>query len=173
MNATESLTHLARFPKILTALVDGMDDSIWRRKPASGNWSILEIVCHLRDEECEDFRTRLECTLADPIQNWPTIDPVAAAITRDYQGQSPAKVLREFLAERERSLRWLTSHDIFPLERAYSHPKIGPIAAGELLASWAAHDLLHVRQITKRIFEAHEVASQPYAIAYAGLWAES
>ncbi|MEQ1904738.1 MAG: DinB family protein [Pirellulaceae bacterium] len=173
MNANESLAHLGRFPRILEALVAGLSDSVWRWKPPTGNWSILEVVCHLRDEEREDFRQRLELTITDPSQPWPKIDPVAAATTRDYQGQVPATVLQEFLEEREKSLAWLRQFKEIPLERAYQHPKVGPVTVGELLASWAAHDLLHVRQITKRIFEAHQEEVRPYPIVYAGTWAES
>ncbi len=173
MNAIESLAHLNRFPRILSALVEGLSDSIWRWKPASGNWSIVEIVCHLRDEEREDFRRRIELTIEDPNQAWPKIDPVVAATNRNYHGQSPANVLQEFFFERKKSLRWLKKMDAIPLERTYQHPTVGPVTVGELLASWAAHDLLHVRQITKRIFEAHQEAVRPYSIAYAGTWTET
>ena len=173
MNPQMCIESLERFPRILKSLVDGISAEEWTRKPASENWSILEIVCHLRDEEREDFRKRLECTLAEPIQSWPPIDPAGAAISRNYQQQSPQTALQEFCDERQASLRWLRSlHDV-NWHRAYQHPKIGPMPAGDLLAAWAAHDLLHVRQITKRLFESLQQTAQPFKIDYAGSWAES
>ena len=173
MDTDHSIDLLGRFPRVLEALVVGLSESVWRWKPSTGNWSILEIVSHLRDEEVEDFRQRLELTISDPGQPWPKIDPVAAATARNYQSQSPEIVLREFFLERERSLTWLKQFEEVPLDRFYQHPKVGPVTVGELLASWAAHDLLHIRQITKRIFEAHQEVSRPYSIAYAGTWSES
>ncbi|MBK7403801.1 MAG: hypothetical protein IPJ41_04000 [Phycisphaerales bacterium] len=54
--------------------------------------------------------------------------------------------------------------------RAYHHPKLGSLRAGDLLAAWAAHDALHLRQIAKRM---HELASHDapgFDAAYAGEW---
>ena len=51
-----------------------------------------------------------------------------------------------------------------------SGPKIGPIRAGDLLASWAAHDMLHLRQIAKRKFELIQQAGGEFTTDYAGPW---
>ena len=74
----ESLINaLERFPDLLRAAVSKLapEDARWR--PPDGAWSILEIVSHVADEEVEDFRRRLEITLADPAAEWPPIDPRA------------------------------------------------------------------------------------------------
>ncbi|MEZ6093660.1 MAG: DinB family protein [Pirellulaceae bacterium] len=158
---------------MLSSLVANLDEGSWRRKPASGNWSILEIVCHLRDEEREDFGARLRSVLDDPAKPWPKIDPVAVVTERKYNEQSPEIALKEFLSERKATIVWLDSLTDVNWDQAYQHPTVGPVPAGLLLASWAAHDLLHLRQITKRLFESIESVSLPYPIDYAGSWQES
>jgi hypothetical protein len=44
-------------------------------KPASDEWSILEVVNHLAEEETDDFRLRLRFLIEDPTREWPAIDP--------------------------------------------------------------------------------------------------
>jgi hypothetical protein len=88
VDADRLIQSLERFGGVLNAAVAGLsnDDTRWR--PAEGAWSILEIVCHLADEEVEDFRARLRSTLEDPARPWAPIDPVGAAITRRYGSAS-------------------------------------------------------------------------------------
>jgi hypothetical protein len=54
--------------------------------------------------------------------------------------------------------------------RAYAHPKFGPLHAGMLLASWAAHDTLHARQISRRLHDLAARDAGPYSVSYAGEW---
>jgi hypothetical protein len=53
---------------------------------------------------------------------------------------------------------------------AYQHPKVGPIRAGDLLTGWAAHDALHLRQISKRLFQLAERDGAGFTSRYAGEW---
>jgi hypothetical protein len=43
------------------------------------------------------------------------------------------------------------------------------MAAGDLLASWVAHDLLHVRQIARLRYEYVRKLAAPYGVDYAGV----
>jgi hypothetical protein len=65
MHLPNLIASLERFGRMLPAIVRDVsaDDSQW--KPPDGAWSILEIVCHLADEEEFDFRARLELTLTE------------------------------------------------------------------------------------------------------------
>ena len=172
MNDSELLASLTRFPDILRAIVAPLDEGTLRRRGGADGaaWSIVEIVCHLADEEVEDFRARLELTLRDPSADWPGIDPEGAARSRAYQDQNPHQALDRFLLARRVNLAWLASHRDAEWSRAKVHPRLGTLRAGDLLASWAAHDLLHLRQIVKRLYESVNAASEPYETEYAGRW---
>lgn len=151
------------------ALVRGVSDRQARWKPDSDTWSILEVVCHLLDEEREDFRVRLEYTLHRPGEPWPPIDPAGWVTAREYNRQDPGTSLAAFLAEREASLAWLRELQAPDWEVTYEAPW-GPISAGDLLASWVAHDLLHMRQLVELIWAYTTDQLEPRRTDYAGEW---
>lgn len=171
MNAEYCIESLARFPDVLCSVVGLIDaHTLSRRAPDAIGWSIVEVLCHLADEEVEDFRVRLELTLTDPDQDWPPIDPEGVAVSRVYRKQNASEVIARFVAAREVNVQWLRSLDHPDWSATHTHPRFGSMCAGELLAAWAAHDLLHLRQITKRLFELVQAQAAPYATTYAGEW---
>lgn len=170
MNARPLIASLERFRRIFPALIDGVPDDEMRWKPPDGAWSILEIICHLADEEVEDFRTRLRMTLDDPSQDWPSINPEAWAGERRYNEQNPANVVKRFISERDASIGWLKELRDPDWSRTKRHPKFPSISAGDLLASWAAHDALHLRQIAKRLYQLTQHFAGAYQAGYAGEW---
>lgn len=166
---TEALvTFLRRTVNSLPALVENLSDEQFRWNPPSGNWSILEILGHLLAEERFDFRPRVQATLDDPNQPWPSYDPEGIVAKEQFNLKDPNQVLCEFIQERNDSLRWLESLADADWEKCYQHPSIGPLRAGDLFASWVAHDQLHIRQIAKRCYEMINEKCQPYQTAYAG-----
>ena len=164
---------LERFPTLLATLVEDVDAESLRWKPDADHWAIVEILGHLAREEREDFRPRLERTLRDPTEPWPTMDP-QGDVTKfnDLEGDARA-FLDVFARERHRSLEWLAS--LGPLESidwelAHHHPKGFIIRAGDLLSAWPDHDTLHARQIIKRHHQLIELAAGEYTCIYAGEW---
>ena len=164
------INRLDAFARTLRAAVAGLSEKDARFKPPSGAWSILEIVNHLADEEVEDFRARLEQTLRDPTLPFPAIDPEGWARERRYNERELAESVARLIAERRRSIAWLGSLREPDWSRAHEHPRFGPLSAGMFLASWAAHDALHLRQIAKRLYELAARDGQPYSVRYAGEW---
>ena len=169
--AAHHVESLRRFPPILRMLLADVspDDARWR--PGDSDWAIGEVVAHLADEEAEDFRPRLQSTLDDPTRTWKPIDPEQTAIDRAYLQRDLATEVDRFCTERAKSLAWL---DELPADSdfaiAYQHPHFGPMTAGILLTSWAAHDLLHARQLVKRRFQFMERAGGEFGTDYAGEW---
>ncbi len=143
------------------------EEAGWR--PPSGGWSVLEIVNHLVDEEREDFRARLDLLLHEPGTEWPPIAPESWVTERAYSERDLPESLGYFLDERQRSLEWLASLEDPEWQRRYEHP-LGPISAGDLLASWCAHDVLHLRQLMLRRFQLAARLTEPYRSDYAGSW---
>ncbi len=170
MNPVAIIDRLEHFPAALAPLLQNLPDPDARWKPAPEHWSILEICCHLLDEEKEDFRPRLRSTLEDPTRPWPPLELENIAQRRQYNNRQLQPTLSQWLAERADSLRWLRSLANPDFSRAYHHPKVGPITAGDLLASWAAHDALHLRQLAKRLHNLAARDGAPHKIAYAGEW---
>ena len=170
MDFPKLIDSLERFGTLLPVVIADVRPADARWRPESGGWSVLEIVCHLADEEVEDFRRRLRLTLENPTTAWPPIDPEGVSIERKYNEQDMEKVLARFVAERVSSIEWLRSIKNANWDSTNVHPKFGPIRAGEVMVSWAAHDQLHLRQIAKRLFQMNVRDGAPYSTDYGGEW---
>ena len=117
------VTSLQANAQVITAQVSGVSDAQARWKPEPAQWSILEVVTHLADEEVEDFRTRVGATLTSPEADWPAIDPEGWAVERSYnQGDLRASLAR-FLRERAASVAFLEGLADPDWDRAYRHPR--------------------------------------------------
>jgi hypothetical protein len=145
-----------------------VDRRTWR--PAPERWSALEIVNHLLDEEREDFRLRIETVLRDPDEPFAPIDPQGWVTSRGYAEREFDASLDALLEERRRSIAWLTELGRVDWSRAHVHPKLGALSAGDLMASWLAHDLLHIRQILRLRWEMLGEEITPFSADYAGVW---
>ncbi len=151
----------------VVAAVTGLSDDAVRWRPEPGRWSMLEVLAHLRDEEREDFRRRLGLMLENPTADWPRIDPAGWVSQRDYNNLDPRAVVAEFKHERVASIQWLVGLVETDWSQSKPHPAEGAFHAGDLLAAWAAHDLVHLRQIANLRLAYVEHISRPYSIGYA------
>ena len=160
--------RLAAGAEVVAALLSGVSEEQARFKPDPGHWSMLEVINHLADEEAEDFRLRLRLTLAKTAEAWPAIDPAGWPVARRYRERDLGESLARFRRERAASVAWLREAGTLDLDATYAHPTLGAIRAGDLIASWLAHDLIHVRQLTRLRYRWLERAAAPYRLDYAG-----
>ncbi len=169
MDTIDAIRLLERNGTALVALLDHLDPELALWRPQPDKWSFLEVASHLLDEERDDFRTRIRLTLENPEQEWPRIDPEGWVEERNYAGRVFRDVVNELRRERAASLEWLRMTPV-DLDASHRHPQLGPMRTGDLLASWAAHDLLHLRQLTRMQFHWLETHAKPYSLDYAGPW---
>jgi hypothetical protein len=166
----EHLTgHMAQHTVAIRAVVQGITDPQARTRPDPSSWSMLEVINHLWDEEIEDFKTHLDYTLHRPGERWPEIDPGPWVTQRGYNQRGWAVSLEGFFRERDMSLGWLRGLSSPDWEASYSAPW-GPITAGDLLAAWVAHDILHLRQLVELRWVLIASELKPRSVAYAGEW---
>ena len=154
---------------VFSGLVRGVGAEQARWKPDPAQWSILEVVNHLADEEVEDFRARLDATLHRPGE-WPPIDPQGWPASRRYDDRDIGESLERFLGARADSLAWLSALADPDWTLAYQHPSIGPISAGDLLTSWVAHDHIHIRQLNRLHRDWLLASLSDHSPRYAGRW---
>ena len=169
MNLDFVLAQMASNAKTVQALLQDVSVEQARWKPRAEDWSSLEVVTHLWDEEIEDFRAHLDLILHHPDQPWPSIDPQGWVTERRYNERDPAESLEGFLRAREESLAWLKGLSAPDWEVVYEAP-FGQIAAGDMLAAWVAHDLLHTRQLVELQWAHTTWRVEPYRVRYAGVW---
>ena len=154
----------------IAAFVSKIDDAQASWKPSEDEWSILEVINHLLDEEREDFPFRLRHILSANTEPWPGIRPGEWAQERNYNERDPDESLADFLLERDKNLKWLRSLSNPTWETKYHHEPLKGISAGDFLAAWTVHDLLHIRQLNELKYRYGEQQLEGYALMYAGDW---
>jgi len=158
---------LARLPVVLDALLGGLDPALWRRRPAPAEWSPLEIVCHLRDEETEDFGARVRVIVAGGTTFTP-IDPERWAVERRYLEDDGLAALAELRARRAASLAFLATVPPERLTAAVTHPRAGRLSGLDVLAAWVTHDRLHLAQLAATLARGWADRWAPLRCDYAG-----
>ena len=169
MDSRQLIEQLYLNGRRIFALVDGVADEQARWKPDPGSWSVLEVVNHLYDEEREDFKVRLDYILHKPGEAWPPIDPQGWVTKRQYNQRDLATSLENYLTERRASMQWLMTLFEAEWETTVEAPW-GKMKAGDMLAAWASHDLLHMRQLVALHWAYQVKQLEPYEVRYAGEW---
>ena len=173
MNLNFFIDRLSTNRDVFGGLLKGVSLGQARWKPTPDKWSMLEVINHLYDEEREDFRARVELVLAEPKRSWPPIDPRNWVITRAYNERELDRSLNNFLTEREGSLVWLRKVPAPMWDNRHEAPDGRSLAGGDLLASWLAHDFLHIRQLARLHWQYVGAIADPYQTTYGGPWKES
>ena len=145
-----------------------VEQACWR--PAADEWSILEVLHHLVDEERKDFPFRLRHLLSRSREVWPPIAPQQWVADRGCDPRDLGETVDTFLEERRRSLEWLTKQKKADWTVTYNHPPLDGLSAGHLLASWVTHDLLHIRQLVEIEHAYGRTQFGSFTTEYAGTW---
>jgi hypothetical protein len=170
MNLEFFIAHLSANAKVIELLCreTSGEQALWKQSPEK--WSIQQIVYHLAQTEEKDFRPRLEKTLRDASENWnPLVAPEMRLEEKDG-ANNLAEYLQNFLAGREKSIGWLKTIENPTWENSHRHNEQLTLAAGDLLASWLAHDYLHIKQIIRLQYDYVNSISEPFKTDYAGKW---
>jgi uncharacterized damage-inducible protein DinB len=142
------LETLAATPARLKAALKGVPRKLLTQRPAPGKWSILEIVCHLRDMEREAYLARYRRILGEDNPVLPDLDGDALALERDYNAQKLAPVLKDWATARRESLKLLKAVKQDQWQRAGIHEGVGRRSLEEYLQRQAVgNDAAHLEQI--------------------------
>ncbi len=158
---------MARLPAVLDSLLGDLDPTDWRARPVPGEWAPIEIVCHLRDEEAEDFGARVRVALEGGSRFRP-IDPERWAEERRYREVDPREALAAFRERRAASLAFLASVSPDRLTAAVEHPRLERLSGLDLLVAWVAHDRLHLAQLFGTLARLWATRWEPLRADYAG-----
>jgi len=163
LDVEEGTRILARTPAVLRALLTDLPGRLVDGDEGPETFSPLDVVGHLVHGERADWITRAKIILSEGEAR--AFDPFDRfAMYEESRGKSLDVLLDEF--ERLRVENLDTLHGLLaddpPLEALGTHPELGRVTLGELLATWVVHDLSHLGQI------ARVIARQYYALV--GPW---
>lgn len=142
------LEQLRATPRHLTEAVRGLPRQVVAWSPAPGSWSILEVVCHMRDMEREAYLARYERMRQGDRPQLPWVDGDRLACDHDYRRQRLSEALREFRKLRKQTLALLAGFDAATWALEGVHETAGAITMHDLLERQVrGDDLVHLKQI--------------------------
>ena len=165
----DSISLLARIPAVLDALLRNLPPSLADATEGEGTWSISVIISHLIIGESTNWLPRAQVILE--LRETRTFDPFDREPTLDYvRSKSLPQLLDEFARVRAQSLDQLRSMSLSAadLELRGLHPTFGSVTLSQLLATWAAHDLTHLHQLSRLLAQPYRDAVGPWS-AYLGV----
>ena len=159
-----TVSLLTRTPAALDALLRGLPEAWTARNEGGGTWNALEIVGHLIYGERTDWMPRARIILqSGESQAFEPFD--MRGHVREIMGKSMGQLLDEFAHLRGANVADLRALNLRPedLERRGRHPALGVVTLSELLATWAAHDLTHLHQLSRLMADPYRQAVGPWA----------
>jgi hypothetical protein len=160
---------LTRTPATLRALLEDLPEPLLVVSEGEGTFTPRDVLGHLIHGEKTDWVPRLELILGsgearpfEPFDRFGFRGGIDAMTTRD--------LLAEFATLRAMNLDVLRSLDLTPGQFLLKglHPELGSVTLGQLLATWAVHDLNHVGQIVRVMSRRYSEAVGPWK-AYLGI----
>ena len=146
----EAAAILARTPAALDALLRGLPDGWITSNEGGETWSPFDVIGHLIHGERTDWMPRVRIILehgeSRPFDKFDRFAQSAAS-----EGGGLGGLLDEFARLRQENLRQLSALALSDadLEKHGRHPELGIVTLRQLLATWVAHDLDHVVQISR------------------------
>ena len=138
----------AATPRALLRLTRGLSRAQLLTRPASGKWSIHEIVCHLADVEVANA-WRYRKVLAEAEVGPTAWDQDRWAAGHRYRRQDLRMALEQFRILRARNLALLRVVGRKAWARAATHQTFGTLSAGQIAGHMVHHDANHVAQIER------------------------
>ena len=160
----ECLSVLSRTPATLDRLLRDLPEQWTEATEGPGTWSPYVVIGHLIHAERADWMPRLDIILEHgPNRPFDPFDREAQF--RDSKGKSLSTLLDEFIALRGDNLARLTKLNLQPaqLELKGTHPALGSVTLRQLLATWTAHDLAHILQVSRVMAKRYKQDVGPWA----------
>jgi hypothetical protein len=158
-----SFALLERTPAAVDALLRGLPEAWVMATEGEKTWSARDIVGHLIHCEHTDWMPRARSILvSDGVTEFPPFD--RSGHVQAIEGKPLEQLLEEFAEIRATNLIEARGWNLRPEELALRgrHPALGEVTLDELLATWAAHDLNHLHQLTRVLAHQYREAVGPF-----------
>ncbi len=168
-NLQHTIALLERTPAALNALLRDLPEAWTLRNEGGTTFNAFDVIGHLIHGERTDWMLRAKRILEfGDSRAFDLFD--RRAQERESRGKSLGELLDEFARLRSENLAELRALNLKPedLNRRGLHPGLGAVTLSQLLATWAAHDLTHLHQISRVMAYQYREAVGPWT-AYLGV----
>lgn len=168
-NLDRTIALLSRTPAALDGLLRGLPDEWTLSNEGENTWSAFDVVGHLIYADRADWMPRarriLEFGETQPFDPFDRLGHL-----RECEGKSLTQLLDEFKDVRHERIDELSglNLDHQDMRLRGRHPALGVVTLSELLATWAAHDLTHLHQISRVMAHQYRQEVGPFG-AYLGV----
>ncbi len=145
------MATLRSTPAALYTLTSRLTPEQWKRRPAPEEWSVTEILCHLRDVDREVNLPRLRKIIEEENPFIPGKDTDPWARERDYFNQDGPSALLEMANARSEIVGRLRDLRPEDWERTARHALFGPTTLKEMVSFIVNHDHPHLQQVVQTI----------------------
>jgi hypothetical protein len=162
-NLEHCIINLRRTPVVIQALLHDLPEGWVKNREGEGSWNTKEIIAHLILGERTDWISRAKIILADG--NNKAFAPFDMDSHIELAKNTKTRQLRnEFSKLRSINLAILTNWqlDENQLNKTGIHPEFGEVTLKQLLATWVAHDLSHIAQISRVLAAQYKNETGPW-----------
>lgn len=159
-----TISLLSHTPAALNALLRDLPESWTHQNEGDKTWNAFDVVGHLIHGERTDWMPRARMILEyGDTRSFVPFDRFAQE--RDSEGKSLPQLLDEFAGLRAENVGDLRALNLQPedFNRRGRHPALGIVTLSQLLATWAAHDLTHLHQLSRIMAHQYRDAVGPWS----------
>ncbi len=154
---------LARTPAVLSGLMNGIPRAWLDCREGPKTFSPIDVLGHLIYADQVDWLPRIRIILEQGEAR--PFDPFDRVGFEDLiAGKSVEELLTTFATCRNQNLQELSALKLQPdmLARKGTHPALGRVTLGQLVATWVVHDLGHLAQIERVMARQYRDAVGPW-----------
>ncbi len=133
-------------PAVFDGWLRNLTPEQWKQKPSASEWTLTELICHLRDTEREIHHMQLRLFNGQDEPFIPRPDTGVWANQRDYFHEDGLTALREFNEARRVNLEFLKTVPEDAWQRKARHAIFGPTNFREIAGFMTDHDRMHIQQ---------------------------
>ena len=162
MDLDETRAMLARTPSVTAALLTDLPDAWLHRNDGPGTWSAYDILGHLIEADHHNWLPRARVILTHGAERG--FEPFDREAMLGREPEPVDVVLERFRGSRRSSLADLDKLNLTAadLDRRGIHGEFGEVTLGQLLATWVAHDLTHLGQISDVLARHYRIDVGPW-----------
>jgi hypothetical protein len=165
----ETVVLLERTPGALSALLRNLPERLLLGDEGENTWNSRKVLAHLVHTEQSNWipRARMILDFGEQLTFAPLDREAFQAESRNLSADTLLNgLLNEFARLRQANLTELRTLDLRTdnLQRTGRHPALGVVSLSQLLATWAAHDLTHLHQISRILAHQFRQAVGPWEV---------
>lgn len=159
----DAINALTRTPNVLRAMLQGLPSEWITGNEGENTWSPYDVLGHLIHGERTDWIVRAKTILKEGEKKaFKSFDRFAQF--SESQGKSLEELLDIFESLRQENIQTLEAMKLNQqdLIKTGIHPELGKVQLKELLATWVAHDLDHIVQISRTMAKQYQEEVGPW-----------